>query len=185
MLATTSATAYNYLMTFRMSLETQPNFPLVDLTEGNAATLEIMLGNALFVEQGHELAERTTFAFRTGHPTTVFSAKQLFDGTYVAAIEHGVTMLEAIYTSVSGGAAEADTLRITSSARSMLLRAQQNCLLDGALTAFETFRTEMPRTTEVISNTSHRFFGPLTERAVFGAALERQIIIDASHLLPN
>lgn len=167
-------------MNLPLSLRIQPEFPLVDLTDPNAEFLELLLANEHVVKKGHELAENFNWVYRVGHPAVMHSAERMLDGTYISAVSHGVAVLEAMSSAVSGTCtADADKFMFNVKAYEMIRDASEGGLRGKSIDTLQGFREQMPRATEVIGSTSQRLFGPLTEYAILGAALERQIIVDS------
>lgn len=161
-------------------LEPQPGFPLEDLSDKNASTLELLLANKLIVDEWHDVAENIAWAFRVGHPAAVRGAERIYDGAHVEAVSHGVAVLEAMNTAVIGSvASDADMFRVNASAHDLISNASEGRLRGHSIAAIQDFREEMPRTAEVVQSTSRRFFGSLTEYAILGAALERRIVLDS------
>ena len=161
-------------------IEAQKLFPYEDLTDRNANQLSLMLANKLIVSEGHKAAEQVNWAYRVGHPSIEKGTQRIFDGTYIEAISHGVAVLEAMNVHLNGiYADQSDMLVVNSSAHDILGGATEARLRDHAVSSLEEFKQDMPRTTEVISEASQRFFGPLTEYAVLGAAIQRKLVLDA------
>lgn len=163
-----------------IGIETQPSFPLEDLSDKNAETLELLLSNKLIVSEFHDVAEKSAWAFKVGHPATTHCAGRLYDGAYIEAVSHGAAVLEAMNTAVVGVAAsEADMFRVNSSAHDLISHASEGRLRGHSLAALDDFRDQMPLTAEVVGSASRRFFGALTDYAILGAALERRIVVDS------
>ncbi len=57
----------------------QADFPRVDLTDGNADMLELMMANVDIVNESHRLVEDTSWIFRVGHATVLHGTKRTYD----------------------------------------------------------------------------------------------------------
>ncbi len=161
------------------SVETQELFPYEDATDSNAQHLSLMLANKLLVETGHKAAENVSWAFRVGHPSIERGTQRIFDGGYIEAISHGIAVLEAMNVYLNGMYADRSNALVVNLSAHELLSGAEARLRNQAISSLQEFKERMPRTTEVISDASQRFFGPLTEYAVLGAAIERKIVLDA------
>lgn len=162
-------------------VEPQEMFPYEDASDSNAQYLSLMLANKLLVDTGHKAAEETNWAYRVGHPSIERSAQRIYDVSYIDAISHGVALLEAMNVYLNGMYADrSDTLVVNQSAFHLVAGATEAELRDETLGKLDEFKHQMPRTTEVIADASQRFFGPFTEYAVLGAAIQRGIIIKAT-----
>ena len=168
-------------MNFNLPItEAQPEFPLVDLTKENTNALALTLANAAMVTAFHSSGESSAFAYRVGHPAVMRSSAQLYEGSRIDALEHGIMVFEAINAVVA--ATEADKLSpyiVQKTALWLDVQASDTELRKNSIDAIDTFKTELPNTTEVVAEASHRFFGALTEYAILGAALERDIVVSA------
>ena len=165
-------------MNVLVGIDTQPEFPELDLTEENAQTLELLLANKMIVQNAHALADRNEWAFRVGHPAVIMGgrAAMTFEGAQVAAVEHGVMVFEAMTTVVSGQSISNDVIGINHAALTVTgARAGNN--KSRLLEIVDQFQQDMPRTTEVIVSASRRHVGGLAMYAVFGAALERYVAL--------
>ena len=158
--------------------EAQPGFPEDDLSDKNADALELLLANKLVVQQSHTAAEQAEWAFCVGHPAAVEGGSSAVDieGARVAALEHGVMVFEAIAVAVAGLKVTQDKLAINHAVMSVR-GARVGDTIQQVLEMEDQFRDEMPRTVGVIESTSRRHFGPATNYAVLGAALERHIAL--------
>ena len=58
-------------------LETQPDYPADDLTDGNAELLSLMLANPKLANDGHVAIEQCVPAFRLFHPGAMGSADRV------------------------------------------------------------------------------------------------------------
>ena len=172
-------------MNLVVGLEAQPEFPQQDLTERNAEFLELMLANHAVVTNSHEFAEMGAWAFKVGHPAIRAGVEQVYDGDRVVAIEHGVMVFEAMNVAVVGLAASNDMIVVNRAATGLLRQAtSEGRLAHQVINAIDVFKAQMPRSAEVLVSASRRFVGPLTDYALLGAALEREIAL-ADILLPD
>lgn len=160
----------------------QPDFPKTDLLDSNAMLLEFMIANVDLLLASHQAVETNSLLFRQGHPSIVSKADELYDHPdRINAVNYGVMSFEAINAIVSSGLCHDQTV----GTQQVLWRIMEFMVLRGMELenrldqAIETFRSAMPRTTEVVRAGSTRFHGHLSEYALLGAALSRQIEIDS------
>ncbi len=152
----------------------QADFPRVDLTDGNADMLELMMANVDIVNESHRLVEDTSWIFRVGHATVLHGTKRTYDDSnYLAAVDTGIVTFEAITAMVSGIAATSDMLTVNNQA-SKLIQTDGRQLDEYMESSVESFTADMPRTREVIERSARRFHGHLTVYAMLGAAMSRQ-----------
>ena len=158
-----------------VGVEAQPRFPHEDLTEDNAAMLELLLANREIAQIGHTEGERLVPAFGYIHPAMVKGAIRVYDGaTRIEAVDHGVATFETMCM-MTASITQIDSAE--AARNSMLFAAAFDDAQVGLYMAdsLDTFRGQLPRTSEVIKLASYRFFGPLTEYALLGAAITRRI----------
>ena len=162
----------------------QPEFPEKDLTEENAEMLSLILGNRDIVMHAHVAAENVNYTMKVAHPAVVNEASSHTDGARVAAVSYGNNLFEGVASMVtspkSGDLSPNDIINIHGTV-TKLFHNSGNIFVDFSDTVDE-FKTTMPNTTELIEETSSRFFHHLTGYALFGAALERKIILDTQTL---
>ncbi len=158
-----------------VGVEAQPRFPQEDLSDDNAALLELMLANREIAQMGHVGGEQFVPAFQYIHPAALQGAKRVYEGVArIEAVDHGVATFEtmcvmtASLTPINGAEAARN---------SMLFAAAFDDAQIGLYMAdsLDTFREQLPRASEVIKLASYRFFGSLTEYALLGAAITRRI----------
>lgn len=79
----------------------QPNFPLEDVNEANAALFGQLLYEPTFVEAAHDLAEQNIIGFKIGHQTLRSLSYALYmDYTQQNAFSYGATVYEALSVAV-------------------------------------------------------------------------------------
>ncbi len=166
---------------------TQPEFPEKDLTKENAEMLAIILGNQSAAVNAHVLAEGADITLRVAHPLVVDHVSSHTDGARVAAVSYGNNLFEGAASMVAQYSAPAQTdgdiNRIwVSTVSHDLFHGGDNPFVAHS-DAVDEFKTDMPNTAGLIEEASRRFFRGLTEYAIFGAALERQIILDAQSIV--
>jgi len=162
------------------TIEAQPEFPAQDLTDSNAESLELMMASLEIVQQMHHAAEQREWSYSVEHPSILAGTSRLYEGSFVGAVGHGVTVFEAIHTAVVGQSASRDMLVVNQKATRLFNGSlRENELSDDMIRAVDNFKESMPRTCEVVASASERFIGSyLTAYAVLGAALEREIALD-------
>ena len=160
-------------------LTPQTDFPRVDLNEQNADLLELMMANVGILQQHHDIVEDISWIFRVGHRAILHSTAKVYDDSdRLAAVNHGVAMFEAITAMVDGIAAVSDPTPVNNQA-GRLIRLDTTEVSNYFDSSVESFKTETPRTAEVIRASSARFQGPLTTYALLGAAMSRQFELDS------
>lgn len=165
-------------MSLLVGLEAQPAFPHEDLTDDNAAMLELMLANKPLVDQAHLTAESIAWLYRVAHPTIAQLSPRMYEeDERLRAIDHGVAMYEAIGMFVCSST-EADMFAINSLAAKLLVE-RATIIEDFAAKAIETMREETPRVSHVVSESAKRFYAPRQNYSVLGAALARQFELDS------
>jgi len=169
-------------MSLLVGLEHQPNFPNEDLNESNAAMLEMLLQNLLFVEDGHRSTEDACWVYKVGHPAVMRVVRQVYEAEQSQhAVDHGVKLFESIVSIVSTPperiahfAAERTLIQLIHGKDSEELR---NYSFD----AVDDLREQLPVASETIRQAAQRQCGRLTEYALLGAAMSRQFSIDCSN----
>lgn len=152
----------------------QPDFPKVDLTDDNAALLELMMASREMITNGHAIAESLLWSFRVGHASILQSSERAYDEVdWQLAIDHGVTTFEAIAAMVGGGHIQSNSFPINSEGV-RITQLDVDGFRDHGMSALDKFHQQAPRTAEVISMSSRRYHGPLTTYAVLGAAMSWQ-----------
>lgn len=166
---------------FLPSTEAQPLFPFEDLTDHNASVLECSLTESLTVDSSHEAAEKTSLAYRQAHPAIDIGSQRSFGGSYVHAVSHGTTVMEAIDNQVAGSFSQRSNAIMVAVAVTKILDAAANEeFRDHATEALFEFKEQMPNTADVITYTSRPHLGHLTDYAVLGAAIERKLVLGSS-----
>ncbi|HET7629956.1 MAG TPA: hypothetical protein VFK03_01140 [Candidatus Saccharimonadales bacterium] len=171
---------YNIAMNVLTGLENQPDFPKQDLTESNAQLLELMLANFEIVETGHRQAELISWVYRVGHRSEVMASQRIMHSeAQLESFDHGVRTFEAASSLVRSTAGEFDELIVNHNGVALVHAMSDDQLRDYISEAREKFGLEMPKTVEVVTETSKRLNASLAGYAIFGAALARQFELDA------
>lgn len=102
-------------------------------------------------------------------------------GERVAAVEHGVMTFEAMTVAVAGLNVSRDILAVNQGAMTVC-GAREGNNSRRMLGILEEFQSQMPRAAEVITASSARLVGPLTDYALLGASLERYITLSEATL---
>jgi hypothetical protein len=161
-------------------IEPQPEFPVVDLTDMNARMLELMLANTSQVEFGHTTAEQLAWVYRVGHPAVLRACGNIdLSERKFQAVNLGVSAYEAIGMFVHH---VPDTLYavVESNASALAYKFSTDQIVDYFGDARQRFNEEMPKTAEVIHEAALRFYGPIANYAIDGAAMARQFELDAA-----
>jgi hypothetical protein len=162
-------------------IESQPDFPGSDLSDTNAELLELMLANASLVENGHRGAERASWVYRVGHPALrLAGGRVLTESSYAEAFNHGISSYETIAALLHTVPENGDMFIVNANAVALVSVLEDGKLLDYIDSAAQKFNHELPRTSEVILDSSERFYRTMARYAVFGAALARQFELDST-----
>lgn len=167
--------------TFITGLESQPDFPVADLSESNAELLELMLANADLVRQGHLRAEQASWIFRAGHPAMRTAASRIFsDSSYTGAFDHGISSYETIAAFIQTTPEPSDMFAVNANAIGISSKMQDDKLYNYIDFAAQKFEYELPRTAEVVLVSSQRVYREIARYAVYGAAMARQFELDGT-----
>lgn len=160
-------------------LTPQTDFPRVDLSEDNADMLELLMANVGIVQEQHDAIENLSWIFRVGHVAILHSAGRVYENDdRLVAVNHGVAMFEAITAMVDGIAAVSDPTPVNNQA-SRLIQLDGRGVDDYFESSLESFKSDTPRTAEVVRTSSSRFHGPLVSYALLGAAMSRRFELDS------
>lgn len=161
-------------------IESQPRFPQEDLTEDNAALLELMLANPDIAKLGHAKGEQFVPAFQLIHPAALRGTARVHEEpARLEALDHGIASFETLCLLLASNMNAHPRVAAVIAARFAGHAAAITSVEQYLYGSLETMRDEMPLTTEVVSESSRRFFGYFTEYALLGAALARQMELDA------
>ena len=163
-------------------LQTQPEFPEVDLTEENADMLSVMLQNEQVAQQYHRGAEGV-LVFRQLHPALEHGVASVYDeGARVDAMSHGMMTFEAINAAV----ASTKPATVRGQALSVVIAKPKTVQRIGDPAETQEvnnyFIEKLPRTASVVSAASERFFPGHIHYALAGAALECLITSQALYI---
>lgn len=148
----------------------QPNFPREDLIDSNADLLELMMANKDIVQTTHDEVDKLSWSFHIGHKALLVSSSRVYeDPKSLAALNHRISVFEAITASVLGEVIRSDTHGIAHRATE-LLHMGDRAVDDYYNDATDIFTHTAPRTAEVVIASSSRFYGSLTTYALIGAA---------------
>lgn len=157
----------------------QPEFPNEDLSEDNATLLEFMMANVDLVYESHRMVEQASIVLRISHPSILHATGRVYDETErLAAVNHGVSIFEAINAIVGSKAVSSD-YATADRHNSQLINLRQSKLTDYFEDALGEFTSTTPRTAEVVRASSSRFYDPLTTYSILGAAMSRKFELDS------
>lgn len=167
-----------------LALESQPNFPIEDLTDANAALLELLLANQEIFEQAHHTVEEGSLLFRIGHRAILANTGRFIERPeQLDAISNGIAKYEVISLTVSPDQA----MRTHEHSKVLSYFINPEPTLD-YLTLIgdtrDTFSLEMPRTMEVVKESTPRRYRPYQEYVIAGAALARMAEVDIASGTP-
>jgi hypothetical protein len=160
-------------------LEHQPNFPDVDLSEKNAAFLELFLQNEELVEASHPSAESTQLLYKMAHWTVSETRDAFDDPSIYAGFTHGFTIYEIISSLVAPKPALAEEASVVAATRGLMTVLKSDKRVDFLVGAYDDFTHLQPVTAEIISVAAQRYHAGLTHYAIMGAAIERQLEFEA------
>ncbi|PID31251.1 hypothetical protein CR983_01975 [Candidatus Saccharibacteria bacterium] len=165
-----------------LAAESQPKFPIEDLTETNAEKLSLAVANSDVLAELHGSETCATEGFRLGHRATVESSRRLYDqADRLRAIALGVTVFEALNTAVVASALEhAAPSSVAMAAVWLTRQAEDEELQRNMEKALDAFCQDMPNTTSAIKEASQRTIGQsMLPYALAGAAVERDMMLTA------
>lgn len=166
-----------------VTLRPQDEFPRVDVTEPNADMLELLLLHRETITLSHASAEHINFLYKLGHASlTLAAAGYLAETVQTEAFSFGISTFEAVAALVrpSPGEASGKKSFIHHIVLTTHKKLDENFI--GAVSdAREVFEEEMPRTTQLVGQSASRFCRDYMDYAVSGAALARQLEIDATN----
>lgn len=162
-----------------ITIEPQPDFPRVDLTDGNASLLELMLQNTEIRTNSHQLAENTVAPYGPAHQALILMARRHLTQENTYGIHAGATTLEAITAIVQPHFREYDTRKTFQHTVSLSLVDELDEALALLESAGERFSKEQPNTRDVVLAVATRYNRTIGKSAILGAALVRQIELAA------
>lgn len=163
-------------------IESQPNFPNEDITSASAEILELMLLSRQFIEQGHLMAEETSWIYRAGHPSVMKAGERILDAEdlTLAAFNHGISTYEALAVAVNPALPEGDWLTVSKNAAVITKYWSPDEVVEDIEKAVSLLRAELPLATELIELSAERFYMHLGSYAIAGAAYARLFELEAS-----
>ena len=158
------------------SLESQPNFPIEDISERTAAVLEFWLQNKEIVASTHAQAELFNL-YRFGHSALTLATRELLDDTQWAAFSYGIGAYEttaALVRPVFGNTVtpETATLHVATTQHEL-----QRSFAETVTDAREAFAEQLPNTRYAIGESALRFYRYHTDYVIGGAAVARELEI--------
>jgi len=162
-------------------LEGQPEFPHADISESDAAILELILQNADIVRPAHQNAESANRAYMLSHTTFRLLANEHFSSLRQAeAFSHGITVYEAIATLTRPSIAVAPPLITIAERLSSTHRALSEEIVQTIGKAREAFEHALPRTAAVIGESAVRHYQGYQDYALSGAAVAREFEVSTT-----
>lgn len=166
-------------------LEHQPAFPDEDLSDTNAAFLEMLLQNQQLVNANHMGAESSHLLYGMAHWAANQSKDVFTDDNIHAGFTHGFTMYEIISTLVAPKTIIANKLSVIAATKGLAQVLRSDKMNDFLSDAYSEFSSRQPKTAEVIANASARYYAGLTHYSIMGAAIERQLELEAREFDKN
>jgi hypothetical protein len=168
-----------------ISLEPQKDFPIRDISENNAATLELLLADSTVRESSHHTAERTSSLYKLSHRVLRELVPVIpgFNATDAKYFDQGVIQYEAAASLMrSNQIDQPDYLENVDAAGYVMYLLHKDNHFDYFDRAHTRLLNDQENFTEVITSiamqTSHSDRRAV-ESTLFGAAVQRQIEIDA------
>lgn len=160
------------------TIESQPNFPIEDLSDTNASFLELLLANREIFTLTHDTAEQASALFRVGHRAIIATlAAHTQESRQISAISSGTAIFEAISAAVRLGNVPSE--HNSQYAIDYFVNSEPTLDYLTLLSDInDTFRDEMPRTATVIQESIPVEYRPYAGYALAGAALTRMAEID-------
>ena len=167
------------------TLDYQPEFPEVDLTDNNAAFLEVFLQNNTIIEAAHPQAEKHQLLYEIAHSLVKDSKDNFNDESHYAGLTHGFTLYEIISSVVSPQPLQLEKPALITAAKGLTWALHSSRFNEYLTDAYDDFTHQQTVTAEVVSNAASRYHPGLTHYAVMGAAIERQLELEARDLNQN
>jgi hypothetical protein len=171
-------------MELLLGFKSQPDFPREDLTDGNAAMLELLLQNEALLLKSHRTAEATAWLYGFAHPAVRQAGQRLAAvEPHLNAFSHGVAAYEAIAALVQATpvAKTDEHLSIVKDGVVKLsVSLGESALLNYVDEASELFKVQMPRTAEVVQASAERLQLDVAGYAIIGAGVARQFELSAA-----
>ncbi len=159
----------------------QPDFPKEDLSQMNAAILELMLSNRNFVIDGHAASEQASWVFTVGHRVmSKVSGEVLGHDNRFEALNHGATVYEVMSMFLDAAPTRTSSTFSVETQAAAWVKASPEKLIDYQEEAFATFSQNLPRAKEVVASATSRFYPHLTSYAILGAAMAHQFELDTA-----
>jgi hypothetical protein len=160
-------------------IQTQPNFPRVDLTDTNAEILSLALANSGIMLSRHIEAEKSNRIFKATHPSLKIAAEHMFDNPEaLSAFEHGILALEAMTHLVQARRLEPEIDVLKINIVNFMKPNNTDVVRDYFQRVHAEFLEEVPNTASVIAESSSRYVGGQAHLAVAGGAAARQFGLD-------
>lgn len=159
-------------------LEPQLDFPEADLSDSNAAFLELFLQNQQQVEIMHPEVEKSRLLFELAHAAAKQAQANFPQDDHHASFTHGFTLYEIMSSMVAPKIDEVSRTSVHVAAGHFNLALQAHNRTDILTDARDEFMAQQPRTAEVIDLASKRLYPHLSYYAVIGAAIERQLELE-------
>lgn len=160
-------------------LDHQPDFPEEDLTQTNAAFFDMFLQNQALLEASHPAAEQNSLLFHFAHMTASQAHETFNEDSYHASFTHGFTLYEIMSSLVAPRSPYLSDISVVAATRSLNIALRTKKQDEFFNNARDEFITKQPTTAEVIKIAASRYHPGIAHYAVMGAAIERQLELDA------
>ncbi len=171
-----------YIISYIMKLATiehQPDFPAVDLDENNALFFELLLTSQNQVAMQHRQAEEFSYLYKVSHATARFNADTIPIGSGFESLEYGMAGYEIIASIVAPTQKQVEPIVAHIAARSLHKVMRSDYFPATMQELYNEFTEQHPVTKHVIESAASHRHAYMTHYAVIGAALARQIELDA------
>ena len=167
------------------TLEHQPDFPAVDLSENNALFFELLLTSRAQVEQHHRSAEAAELLYKLGHASVRLSADTFANESGYESLQYGLAGYEIIASIIVTPREPLADIVPHVAARSLITTLHKSTAPDFMQDLYDEFTHEQPITTQVIRAAASQHHAATAHYAVIGAAIGRQLDLDAREFDPN
>lgn len=160
-------------------IQTQPDFPRIDVLDENALALELALQNGGILDRAHTAAEQDSLLYELTHTVARQSGDQFPSDHDVLAFSYGLKL----YEGMSALLEHENQIQLFYTIR-MATRALREALLTNrSLSFLVDARDEMaqaqPVANELIKTVSQRHFVGKTDLVTMGAGIARQTEVEA------
>jgi hypothetical protein len=167
------------------TIEHQPDFPSVDLSENNALFFELLLTSKAQVAVQHKQAEEFSFLYKISHAAARLNADSIPVGSGFESLEYGMAGYEIIASIITPTQKPVEQLTAHVAARSLHKVMRSSHFPATMHELYAEFAEQQPVAKHVIETAATQHYHYMAHYAVIGAALARQIELDAREYEAN